>query len=64
MQVPRSYDVHRRCTLGFGEDSIPRARANEVQTITQQVTCPNPVFHEVHREVDLHPLLPQTRGLG
>ena len=64
MQVPCSCDVHRRCALGFAEDAIPRARANEARTITHQVTCSNPALHEVNQEMDLHALLQQIRGLG
>ena len=45
---PCCCDVHRRCALGFVEDAILRARANEAGTVTHQVTCPNPALHEVH----------------
>lgn len=56
--------LHRRCALGFAEDTTPRARANEACTITHQATCPNLALHKVHQEVDLHPLLQHIRGLG
>ena len=64
LQISCSCEVHRRCTLGFVEDAILRARINGVRTITYQVTCPNPALHEVHQEVDLHPLLQQIQDLG
>ena len=35
-----------------------------MRTVTYQVTCPNPALHEVHQEVDLHPLLQQVQDLG
>ena len=56
-----SSDIHRRCALGFCEDAIPRARTfGGVHLISR----PNPVLHEEHQEVDLHPLLQQSRALG
>ena len=61
IQVSSSCDVHRRCTLGFCEDAIPRARTFGGVHL---VTCPNPALHEEHQEVDLHPLLQQIRALG
>ena len=64
MQAPCSCDVHRGCTLGFVEDVIPRARANEASTIIHQVMCRNPALHEVHQDVDLHGLFQQIRGIG
>ena len=64
IQVPCSCDVHRRCALGFAEDAIPRARVSGASTLTYQVTCPNPALHEAYREVDLHSLLQQIRGVG
>ena len=39
-----SCDVHRRCTLGFVEDAISRARADGARTLTPQVTSPNPAL--------------------
>ena len=61
MQVPCSCDVHRHCALGFREDAIARAR---FVGGARHVTCPNPALHEVHQEVDLHPLLHQVRTIG
>ena len=59
-----SCDVLRRCALGLIEDAILRARADGARTFTHQVTCPNPALHAVHQEVDLHPLLQPSCGLG
>ena len=50
-------DVHRRCTLGFFEHLIPRARGNDVRSLTYQVSCPNPAPHAEHQVMDLHTLL-------
>ena len=61
MHVPCSFDVQRRCALGFCEDTIPRAR---FVGGARHVTRPNPILHEVHQEVDLHPLLQQVRTIG
>ena len=60
VQVPCLYDAHRRRPLGFCEDAIPRTR---FVGGARQVTCPNPALHEVHQEVDLHPLL-HARTIG
>ena len=60
MQVPYSCDVHRRCALGFCEDSIPQAR---FVGGARHVTCPNPALHEVHQEVDPQTLV-QVRAVG
>ena len=60
VQVPCSCDVHHRCALGFCEDAIPRPR---FVGGARHVTCPNPALHEVHQEVDLHPLQ-QIRAIG
>ena len=61
-QISCSCEVHRRCALGFFEYSTPQARTNGVRTGTYQVTCP--ALHEVHQEVDLHPLLQRIGGLA
>ena len=61
MHVPCSFDVQRRCALGFCEDTIPRAR---FVGGARHVTRPNPILHEVHQEVDLHPLLQQKSALS
>ena len=61
VHVPCSFDVQRRCALGFCEDTIPRAR---FVGGARHVTRPNPILHEVHQEVDLHPLLQQVRTIG
>lgn len=58
MFVSCTCDVHRLCALGFVEGAIPRAMPRR----TSQITCPNLVFHEKHREVDLHPLLQKIRN--
>ena len=63
VQVSCSCDVHRRNTLGYAKDVIPRPRADGARTITHQITCPNPALHAVH-EVDLRPLFQQIRCLG
>ena len=60
VQVPHWSDVHRRCALGFREDAIPRVR---FVGGARHVTCPSPARHEVHQEVDLHPLLQQVRPI-
>ena len=49
-----SCEVHRRCALGFVEDAISRARINGVRTVTYQVTCPNPVLHQVRSHIRSH----------
>ena len=61
VQVSCSCDVHRRCALGFCEDAILR---DGTFRGVHLVTCPNPALHEEHEEVDLYPLLQQTRALG
>lgn len=61
MQESCLCDVHHRCALGLCGDTILRAR---FVGGARQITCPNPALHEVHEEVDLHPLLQQNRTLG
>lgn len=57
VQVSCSCDGHRRYSLSFVEDAMPRAGFNGARTFTRQVMCPNSPLHAVHQEVDLHPIL-------
>lgn len=61
VQVSCSCDVHGRCSLGFCEDALPRAR---YVGGAGEVTFPKQALREEQDQVNMYPLLQQLRALG
>ena len=59
-----SREVHRRCSLGFVEDAMPRDIPNGAGARARQVICPNTAPHAMDQELGLHLLLERNCGPG